>query len=54
MYYYEPTDYRNLLIDVLNSQHEALSMMPQERRYWTRFDTEYLEKLMATLSNFIN
>ena len=54
MHYYEPTDYRNLVIDVLNDQHEALSMATPERNYWTRFDTDYLDNMMATLSNFIN
>ena len=51
--YYEPTSYRNLLIDVLSEQKELLSMNVPERRYWNRFDTDYLEKLMAILSQAV-
>ena len=51
---YEPTSYRNLVIDVLSAQHQALSMEVPERTYWTRFDTDYLDHMMAALSNFIN
>lgn len=54
MKYYEQTEYRNLLIDVLSNQHGALSMDIPERSYWNRFDTDYLDNMMATLSNFIN
>ena len=54
MKYYEPTSYRNLVIDTLTAQHQALSMEAPGRSYWTRFDTDYLDNMMAILSNFIN
>ena len=40
-----PTSYRELLIDVLSSQHESLGMKAPERSYWNHFDTDYLEEL---------
>jgi len=49
--YHEPTSYRELLIDVLSSQHESLGMKAPERSYWTRFDTDYLEELSVLLSH---
>ena len=54
MKYYEPTSYRDLVIDVLRDQYEALSMEPMERSYWTRFDTNYLDNMVAILSKFIS
>ena len=54
MKYYEPTSYRDLLIDVISEQHKALSMDAPERSYWTRFDTDYLDNMMAILSKFIS
>jgi len=49
--YYESTSYRELLIDVLSSQHQSFGMKVPERSYWTRFDTDYLEDLLVILSN---
>ena len=54
MKYYEPTSYRDLVIDVLCDQYKALSMEPMERYYWTRFDTDYLDNMMVILSKFIS
>ena len=54
MKYYEPTSYRDLLIDVISEQHKALSMDVPSRSYWTRFDTNYLDNMMAILSKFIS
>jgi hypothetical protein len=48
--YYESTSYRELLIDVLSSQHQSLGMKVPERSYWTRFDTDYVEELSVILS----
>jgi len=48
--YYEPTSYRDLVIDVLSEQHELLSIGIPSRSYWTRFDEEHLERLMHVLS----
>ena len=48
--YYESTSYRELLIDVLSSQHQALGMKVPERSYWTRFDTDYVEEFSVILS----
>ena len=49
---YELTSYRELLIDVLSSQHDSLSIAIAPN-YWSRFDTDYLETLMITLSKFL-
>ena len=54
MKYYEPTTYRDLVIDVISEQHKALSMGVPERSYWTRFDTDYLENMTAILSKFVS
>ncbi len=51
--HYESNSYRELLIDVLSSQHEALSIKAPTHSYWSRFDTEYLENLMVKFSNLI-
>ena len=51
--HYESNSYRELLIDVLSSQHEALSIEAPTHSYWSRFDTEYLENLMVKFSNVI-
>lgn len=48
--YYEPTSYRDLVIDVLSEQHELLSVDVPSRSHWTRFDDEHLERLMHVLS----
>jgi len=48
--YYESTSYRELLIDVLSSQHQSLGLKVPEQSYWTRFDTNYLEELLVILS----
>ena len=47
---YEPTSYRNLVIDVLSEQHELLSVDAPSRSHWAQFDDEYLERLMNVLS----
>jgi hypothetical protein len=52
--YYEPTSYRNLLIDVLSSQHETLSLNIPDRSYWNRFDTDYLENMMVIFSKILS
>ncbi len=51
--YYESNSYRELLINVLSEQHEALSIEAPKDSYWSRFDTEYLENLMVKFSNVI-
>jgi|SaaInlStandDraft_1057018.scaffolds.fasta_scaffold00360_15 hypothetical protein len=51
--YYEETSYRSLLIDVLSSQHEAVSLNIPERSYWNRFDTDYLENTMVKFSTLL-
>ena len=48
--YYEPTSYRNSVIDVLSKQHELLSVDAPSRSHWARFDDEYLERLMHVLT----
>ena len=50
--HHELTSYRELLIDVLSGQHESLSIEIAPN-YWSRFDTDYLETLMITLSKFL-
>lgn len=50
--HYELTSYRELLIDVLTGQHDSLSIAI-EPNYWSRFDTDYLENLMITLSKVL-
>ena len=50
--HYELTSYRELLIDVLTGQHDRLSIAI-EPNYWSRFDTDYLENLMITLSKVL-
>jgi len=50
---HESTSYRELLIDVLSSQHQSLGMKVPERSYWTRFDTDYIEELSVILSQHI-
>lgn len=51
--YYEPTSYRDLVIDVLSDQHELLSIDVPSRSYWTRFDADYLEGIMVVLSQAV-
>ena len=51
--YNESTPYREFLIDVLSSQHEAIGMKVPERSYWTSFDTDYLESLHVTVSKVL-
>ena len=52
MKYYELTSYRELLIDVILEQHKSLNI-ETKNSYWNRFNTEYLENIMANLSNLI-